>query len=141
MHVFCSEYGWLPSDFLDLTRRQFKALLKGREIWLRRTNEISSEDKAPTAKDLGIDYDRDTGKAEFGDGKSLSKAIQDGAKSGTVRPDNMSGVIDGLVQSKSVKTRVWRGGVKRKDRPKSKEALLAKLKEEMKQHQQLYGHK
>jgi len=157
MYVMCSECGWKPDDFLDLTRRQLNAIMKGREIWFRQKQE-SEEDannremgevrrqysgrKTPTSRPQRINsirYDSKTGRHALGSGALSQHAKDTKSKTGTIRPNNVSDVFDGLAQGKSVQTRVWRGGVKKENRPKTIEEKIERIRQDMKNTDQSFG--
>lgn len=142
MYVLCSECGWKPSEFLDLTPRQLKALMEGRERWIEIQNEANDPDSKGTPpksrrKKVGrgyknevgnIRYDREKGTHSIQGGGVVSQAKQSSNKEGKVAPQDMAGVLDGLAQSGSMDSKIWRGGVKKKDRPKTKNEKLKKLR-------------
>lgn len=153
MYVFCSECGWKPNDFLDLTQRQLNALMKGRERWIDIQNEAQEDanegkprkarrrtKKGYREKARNIAYNRETGvhSVQGGSG-ALAKAVQGGNKEGSVKESSAEGAIAGLAQAGAMKSRVWRGGVKKEDRPRTKSEKLKKLRAEIAHNDKHFG--
>ena len=151
MYVYCSECGWRPDEFLDLTRRQLSALQKGRERWIEKQTEAAEKAQsgrpqrpAKSRKNYrerinNVHYDRENEtKSVVGDGP-VSSAVRDGSGKGSIKPSDASGMIDGLAQSGALKSRIWRGGIKKENRPKTKEEKLRRMRAQMSYIDKKYG--
>ena len=151
MYVFCSECGWKPKDFFDLTRRQMNALMKGREKWFRqkaKAEEDAEKGIKPREPVKGgnyrtraenIHYNKEAGNASIVGVSEISKAIEVAGDKGKISVSSTGGMFEGLSKAGGMDTKVWRGGVKRKDRPKSQKEKIAAIKREMAHNEKHYG--